>query len=152
MKTAKAKIGTAAGAMLAALTLAAGAAQAGDVVVELRGVQARGGQVLATLQTRDVFMGVGGLAQKQTAKEGSLFFTFKDVPPGDYAFSAMHDEDGDGKLKMAPSGMPAEGVGMVGGEQLRGPPTFDVVKFSVPAGEVRHAASLMYFDGKIPTN
>ncbi len=136
---------------LAALVMT-GAAQAGDVTVEVRGVQARPGQVLATLQTRDSFMRPGGLAQTLAAKEGAVVFTFKDVPPGDYAFSAMHDEDADGQLKMAASGMPAEGVGMVGGEQLRGPPTFVVVKFTVPAEGASKTAAMVYFDGKIPTN
>ena len=134
----------------AAVLLAAGAAQAGDVVVQLSGVQARGGQLLSTLQTRDQFMkNMGAYNLKQDAAAGSVTLTFKDVAPGEYAFSALHDEDGDRKMK-ANGQMPVEGWAMSKGETLMGPPAFDLVKITVPAEGLKLSTRMFYFDGQVP--
>lgn len=141
------------GWIAATAVLAATAAQAGDVVVTVSGVQARGGTVLAGLQTREQFMKTDGVngARAESPRAGVLTLTIKNVAPGDYALGVLHDEDGNGVLKLAANGMPAEGVAMVGGEALRGPPTFDQVKFTVPANGAAVKAAMIYFDGKIPT-
>jgi uncharacterized protein (DUF2141 family) len=121
-------------AAAAAVTVAAGSASAGDVTVTLTGVQARGGELLVGLQTSAQFMkheGVYGERIEHPAA-GTRTFTLHDVAPGDYSLTALHDEDGDKDMKMV-NGRPAEGWGMVHGETLRAIPTFDQVKFTVPA-------------------
>ena len=141
-------------AVAAALTaLAAGSAQAGDVVVNVSGVQARGGTVLASLQTREQFMQPAGAygVKAENPRTGMLSLRFKDVAPGEYALGVLHDQDGDKRLKTAANGMPVEGVAMVNGQALRGPPTFDRVKFTVPAEGATVTAPMIYFDGKIPS-
>ena len=46
------------------------------------------------------------------AKEGHLTLSLPDIPPGEYAFSAMHDENADHKLTTKALGIPKEGVGL----------------------------------------
>lgn len=48
------------------------------------------------------------------AVRGSVKLAFKDVKPGRYAVSILHDEDGDGKAATNFIGIPKEGVGVSG--------------------------------------
>lgn len=135
-------------AAVAALScIAAAPAFAGDVTVTLTGVQARGGQLLAALQTHDQFLqpagAYGDIVRDPAA--GTVTVTFRGVAPGDYSLSVLHDADSDGQMKME-GGMPAEGWAMVNGAALRGMPTWDQVKFTVPAsGESRLTVPMQYF-------
>lgn len=133
-------------AAAAAAILAAGSAFAGDVTVTLTGVQARGGELLVGLQTQAQFMkheGVYGERIENPAA-GTRTFTLHDVAPGDYSITALHDADGNKDMTMA-NGRPAEGWGMLHGETLRAVPTFDQVKFTVPAsGDVNLTVAMDY--------
>ncbi|HRH19411.1 MAG TPA: DUF2141 domain-containing protein [Brevundimonas sp.] len=139
---------------LGALSMAlvgAGAAQAGDVTVTLTGVQARGGQLLVSLQTREQFMqptGLGEIVQNPTA--GTTTVTFRDVPAGDYAVSVLHDQNGDGQMQVSEIGIPTEGWAMSHGAELRGPPTFAQVKVAIPAAGAALTEPMFYWDGRIP--
>ena len=141
------RFGMAAGLLVA---LAAGAAQAGDVVVELKDVQARKGVILATLQAEGEFMKPTGRGQILEPKAGVLTVTFKDVPAGEYVFSAIHDEDGDGRMKASPMGIPAEGWAMSKGDTLRGPPVFAQLKVAIPAQGAKLNERMFYWDGVPP--
>ena len=117
---------------VAALSLA-GAARAGDVTVEFEGVRAEGGQFLAALSTRGEFLGRAKFSQRvESPRAGVLRVTFRDVPAGEYAVTAIHDADNDGRLKMD-GYMPGEGWAF-SGPPLMGPPEFDAQKVSVPEG------------------
>ena len=108
-------------ALAAAMLGWAGAAQAGDVTVTLTGVQARGGQVLVTLQARDQFMQAGGFSQRiEAPAAGPLVLTFEDVPAGDYALSAFHDENADYQMQSSAIGIPLEGWAMSNGDAQSG--------------------------------
>ncbi len=48
------------------------------------------------------------------AVKGTVRLSFKDVKPGRYAVSILHDEDGDGKAATNFIGIPTEGVGVSG--------------------------------------
>lgn len=139
---------------LGALSMAlvgAGAAQAGDVTVTLTGVQARGGQLLVSLQTREQFMqptGLGEIVQNPTA--GTTTVTFRDVPAGDYTVSVLHDQNGDGQMQVSEIGIPTEGWAMSHGAELRGPPTFAQVKVAIPAAGAALTEPMFYWDGRIP--
>ena len=74
--------------------------------------------------------------------------TFTDVEPGEYAFMAYHDENADGRMQMSPTGMPAEGWALSNSEQLMGPPTFDALKFTVPAEGATVRTPLIYGSGQ----
>ncbi|WP_292084950.1 MULTISPECIES: DUF2141 domain-containing protein [unclassified Brevundimonas] len=138
-------------AALSSLVLAgAGSALAGDVVITVTGVQARGGDLLVGLQTSAQFLkheGDHGEIIKSPVA-GTRVVTLKDVPPGDYSVSVLHDMNGDQQMAMA-NGMPAEGWAMFRGETLRAAPTFDRVKFTVPAsGDARVSVAMQYPAGR----
>jgi len=135
-------------AAAAALLLGAGAAQAGDLTVHLTGTHAGGGKVFTTLYSRDTFFKPGALHAVVDPASGEVTVVFHDVPPGDYAFMAFHDENGDGQMGRSPVGMPTEGWGMTNAEQLMGPPTFDLLKFSVAAGGSTISVPLHYSSGQ----
>lgn len=132
--------------------LFAGAAAAGDLVVELQGVQARGGTILASLQTRGQFMKAEGAygARAESPQPGVLRLTIPNVAPGEYVLSVLHDVDGDKTMDLSPQFIPLEGWAMVKGETLRGPPSFDQVKVTVPASGASLRATVIYMDGKLP--
>lgn len=131
-------------AAVAALSLA-GPALAEDVTVTLTGVEARGGVLLSALQTRGQFMQAEAAHgdRIESPAAGVLRVTFRDVAPGDYALMVLHDEDGDGRMTMD-GYMPGEGWAMINGDALRGPPTFDLVKFTVPAEGVDLTVPMSY--------
>jgi len=138
---------------LVAALLAAGAASAGEVVVELSGVQARGGTLYAALQSRDEFMkyeATTHTAKAEAPRAGVLRLTIPNVAPGDYALAVLHDANGDGQINMAENFMPLEGWAMSRGENLQTQPTFDDVKVAVPAAGATVRASMIYYDGKVP--
>lgn len=134
-------------AAIAALScLAAAPAFAGDVTVTLNGVQARGGRLLAALQTQGQFLQPAGAYGEmvQDPVAGTVTLTFRDVRPGDYSLSVLHDADNDGQMKMDGS-RPGEGWAMVHGDALRAAPTWDQVKFTVPAtGDVSLNEAMHY--------
>jgi uncharacterized protein (DUF2141 family) len=59
-------------------------------------------------------------------------FTFKDVPPGNYAIVIVHDENRNGKLDTNLLGIPKEGYGFSRNAKGRlGPPSYDAARFTV---------------------
>jgi len=67
------------------------------------------------------------------AVKGSVTLSFKDVKPGRYAVSILHDEDGDGKAATNFIGIPKEGVG-VSGPLGNSKPVFAKCVIDVAAG------------------
>ena len=120
---------------LACLALSAAPALAQDVTVTLTGVEARGGQVLAVLNTQATFMrGADYTATASGNASGDVTVTFHNVAPGDYALMVMRDANDNGTFDMSPSGMPAEGFAFSNrGRPLMGMPTFNGLKFTVAA-------------------
>ena len=131
-------------AAVAALSLTA-PAMAEDVTVTLTGVEARGGVLLASLQTRGEFMQASAAYADRIERPaaGTLRLTFRNVAPGDYALAVLHDEDSNGQMKLN-GYMPAEGWAMLNGDALRGPPTFDLVKFTVSASGADISVPMTY--------
>jgi uncharacterized protein (DUF2141 family) len=124
---------------------AAGAAEAQEVRVTLTGVQARGGSILASLQSEAEFMqSRAAFGEMVAATEGSITIVFRNVPPGEYALSAMHDENGDNQMQRHPDGMPMEGWALSNSAMLMGPPTFAVNKFTVGAAPVQITEAIHY--------
>lgn len=134
-------------AALAALALTAGAASAAEVRVTLTGVKARPGAILATLQTEEQFMkgqGAYSTMMPAPAADGSVTIVFPDVAPGAYAFSAMHDENGDYQMQREETGRPKEGWAMHNGASLRAAPTFAGVKVEVDASGLTLSEPMIY--------
>lgn len=134
---------------LAALALAIlpAAAMAETVTVTLTGVEARGGQILATLQTEGDFMqprGTAHAAIQAPAQPGAVTIVFENVPAGAYAFSAFHDANGDYQMQREANGSPQEGWAMTNGTSLRATPTFAQVSFNVAAEAVSLSEPMIY--------
>jgi uncharacterized protein (DUF2141 family) len=121
------------------------AAQAGPVTVDLSGLRA-GGTLYVQVQTREQFLGetrVGGRIVP-APQAGSLSVEIGDVAPGDYAITIWHDANGNNQFDMGARGRPADGWAMVNGDRLRGQPTFDVVKLTIPADALRLPVAVSY--------
>ena len=64
--------------------------------------------------------------------DGGAMTTFADVPFGEYAVSAYHDENSNGKLDTRFPGIPTEGVAVSNDTHKKfGPPPFDSSRFSI---------------------
>ncbi|MCA9713882.1 MAG: DUF2141 domain-containing protein [Myxococcales bacterium] len=70
---------------------------------------------------------------------------FSGLPPGDYALSVAHDENGNNKLDTNFLGIPKEGVGVSNNTRRMGPPRYREAKFTVAAGaQVTQTIELFY--------
>ena len=131
--------------LAAAISAAAGAALAADVNITVTGVEARGGQMLVSLQSRAQFMKPTGAAGNfAQAAAGTMVLAVKDVPPGDYAVTVLHDEDSNWSMARKPDGRPAEGYAMSGKPPAGRAPTFDEVKIAIPASGASLALAIAY--------
>ena len=132
-------------ALAALVSSVAGSALAADVNVAVTGVEARGGQMLVSLQSREQFMKpMGAAGTFAPAAAGTMALVIKDVPPGDYAVMIMHDEDSSWSMAMKPDGRPAEGSVMSGKPPAGRAPTFDEVKIGVPASGASLSLAIAY--------
>jgi uncharacterized protein (DUF2141 family) len=132
--------------LLAAMALLPTPAFAGDLVIDLTGIQAGKGDLYVGLQTKDQFLkdaGVNGAIIKVPAS-GNQQVVLKNVAPGDYSVSVWHDSDGDSKFSMAANGMPADGWSMHNAQALRGAPQWDQVKFSMTPAGVKLQLAMIY--------
>lgn len=121
-------------------------AQAASVEVQLRGVENRGGQMLVSLQKESEFLqprGTYGAVQPLTGA-GPLTVTIRDVAPGEYSLSVLHDQNKDFQMQYGPDGRPAEGWAMHNGAALRAAPQWASVKFTVGEGVTRLEETVIY--------
>jgi uncharacterized protein (DUF2141 family) len=95
-----------------------GTASAADVTIVVKGVRSDQGQVAALAFTKEQgFPDQFAKAMRQAtvpARKGDVTITLKDLPPGKYALTVMHDQNADGKLQRNIFGIPQEGVGVTG--------------------------------------
>jgi uncharacterized protein (DUF2141 family) len=121
---------------VAVLTLACGLASAADLTIEVQGARSAQGSVAGAL-----YAGAPGWLKPQQAVQGQFVpatgkttLLFRGLPPGRYAVSVYHDENGNGKLDTNPVGMPLEPTGFSRDAQGRmGPPAFDDAALDVQA-------------------
>ena len=115
-------------------------APAADLAVTIENIQDGSGQVLvgvfnsAAAFPKQVYQGQS-VPAAQRAADGTVTLRFAGLPAGTYAVSAIHDRDVNGKLTTNLLGMPTEPYGFTGrGSGSFGPPAFEDVSFSLPAG------------------
>ncbi|WP_217474161.1 DUF2141 domain-containing protein [Stutzerimonas stutzeri] len=65
------------------------------------------------------------------AAAGTLTLRFDDVPAGQYAIMAYHDENGNGELDRRFGMFPTEGYGLSNNPKVMGPPAFEDSEFTV---------------------
>ena len=76
---------------------------------------------------------------------GPIEVVFDDLPPGDYAVAAYHDENASGEFDTNFLGLPEEGYGFSNGTQAGlGPPDFEEAAVKVGQGTTRTAMPLNY--------
>lgn len=120
----------------AVLTVACCLASAADLTVEVLGARSAQGSVAGALFTS----GPGWLKPGQAVQGQFLpasdkaVLLFRGLPPGRYAVSAYHDENGNAKLDANVIGLPTEPYGFSRGAQGRmGPPAFDEAALDLQA-------------------
>ncbi|MBL8517172.1 MAG: DUF2141 domain-containing protein [Betaproteobacteria bacterium] len=123
-------------ALMTTALASAGTAFANDLTIEVQGVvEAKGSVYVALYDKSDTWMKKAVKAQGVVAVAGKTIVVFKDLPEGEYAFSAFHDVDGDKKMAKNVMGMPTEPWGFSKDAMgMFGPPSFDEAKVKVPAG------------------
>jgi uncharacterized protein (DUF2141 family) len=122
------------------------AASAGPVRIDLSGLRA-GGTLYVQLQTRGQFLGAQRAAGRvvQAPQAGTLSVDLGEVAAGDYAVTVWHDDNANRQFDVDPqTGRPMDGIAGPNIETLRGPPTFDSVRFAVPAAGLALPLALHY--------
>ena len=125
-------------------------ALAGDVVVELVGLRSTEGRVGALLWTQPVGFPSdrerADAAANATPESSEVTLVFRDVAPGRYAISAIHDENDNGTLDRNFMGIPSEGATISNdGMSYFGPRDFEETVVEVPADGLRVRLEFRYW-------
>lgn len=122
-------------------------AVANTIDVTVDGVRSARGQILIALHnTPSSFPSrwSGAVATLRVpAGPRPVVATFRNVPPGDYALVAVHDEDGDGQMTKSLIGFPQEGFGTSNNPGFLGPPRFRAARFTLDS-PARIAIRMVY--------
>lgn len=121
---------------LAVSMLIANAAGAADLRVDVRGMASANGQcMIALFDKAQDFPRKPLQGKMEAASLSGATFVFSGLAEGDYAVSAFHDENGNGKLDANLVGLPIERYGFSrDAAGIMGPPSFDDAKLSLGAG------------------
>lgn len=125
--------------LLAASLLSALPVAAATLEIELSGLNTTDGRVMAALyQQAEHWMKkplTGAIAMP--LPDGRALLRFENLPDGDYAFSVMHDVNGNGKLDTNAMGIPTEPFVFSNGAMGPfGPPKFEAARFSLKGDTV----------------
>jgi uncharacterized protein (DUF2141 family) len=147
------------GVLAVSQTVLPASAEQSSVTVNLSGVRSQKGNVVVCLwgkENKDFPICSTSAAYKSTtikANGSNLVATFQNVPSGEYAISAFHDENGNGKLDTNWMGMPKEGLAAPNAPAMdkeknqnqgrRERPSFDKLKFKLDSSTTV-SASFMY--------
>jgi uncharacterized protein (DUF2141 family) len=111
------------------------AAGAVDLTVTVNGIRNASGSVSAGIFNSESSFGKASetfASFRLKATQGSVGFTIHDLPPGQYAVTAYHDENGNGRLDFDPIGVPTEGYGVSNdAREPLAPPRFAKAAFQV---------------------
>ena len=112
-------------------------AQGATLVVNMTGFRNSNGQAaVAVFNAQEGFPSDAAKAvRKQLVRieNGRAIATFNDVPPGSYAVSVLHDENGNGVMDKSLLGKPKEGYGVSNNAKARGfsAPSYESATFSL---------------------
>ena len=111
------------------------AADAADLTVTVSGVRNASGSVSAGIFNSEATFAKPSQALasfRMKATQGSVGFTVHGLPPGQYAVTAYHDENGNGALDFDPTGIPTEGYGVSNdARETFAPPRFAKAMFEL---------------------
>jgi uncharacterized protein (DUF2141 family) len=125
-------------------------ATGGQVLVKVTGFRSERGKVFVALwRGKKDFPGTppaGSPTASVNIVKGVAEAKFVAVPPGVFAVTVFHDEDGDGELKTNFIGIPKEGIGFSRDARGRfGPPSWDAAKLNLEPGEVETVKITMLY-------
>ncbi len=130
--------------VIATICLASPAAP-GDVQLRILGLRNTGGDVRAAVCNEGEFL-ASRCALRGTAAASAGAIVIKDVPPGQYAVQAFHDENGNGLLDRTSLGRPAEGMAFSRDAPMRfGPPKYRDAVVQVPPEGGILSITMRYF-------
>ena len=119
--------------MFICLALAAGSAfaQNNSITVVIKNVKdAPGNVAVALFNNEKDFMKNRFDSKIIKAQGGEVQVVFENVPPGSYAISVLHDENGNNEMDSNIIGMPKEGFGFSNNAMgTFGPPSFEKASF-----------------------
>ncbi len=135
-------------AIAALFMLAAGVpASAADVTVVVTNVRNVKGVVHVDLCRQAEFLKDCALHTEAKSVVGATTLHFTNVPPGEYAVQATHDENNNKKVDTGLFGIPKEGVGFSNDAPIGfGPPKWKAAVFQL-AGDKSVTLKLRYFTG-----
>jgi uncharacterized protein (DUF2141 family) len=108
----------------------------GDLLVAVSGLRSNNGSVVVNLYIQDPMTGAPLMQQAGEIRDGQAEVVFKDIPFGDYAALAFHDENGNQEVDMN-NNIPTEGLGYSNMFDMpQGPPEFDKCRFSFNGGSL----------------
>jgi uncharacterized protein (DUF2141 family) len=111
------------------------AAGAADLTVTVSGIRNASGSVSAGIYNSETSFAKASEALvlvRVKATQGTIRFTAHDLPPGRYAVTAYHDENGNGRLDFDPTGAPSEGYGVSNNARnTQAPPEFAQAAFEL---------------------
>lgn len=121
------------GALVLAATGMSAAVYAGDLTVQVSEVaNAKGDILVAVFDQKGQWLRQAKLSQKAAAQKGSVSVVFANLPEGEYAVSAIHDVNANGRLDSNAIGIPNEPYGFSNDAAGSfGPPSFDDAKISI---------------------
>lgn len=109
------------------------AQEAHTITVEFIGMESDKGNLYVALYNKEkdfLKKSIKGEIVKITDKKATA--VFKNIPEGEYAISAFHDENDNKKMDTKIFGIPKEPIGMSNNAKgLMGPPKYKDAKFSV---------------------
>ena len=127
--------------------MAASPAAAAELRVTLDGLRNANGRVHVCLTTRpdhvpDCAGDPAAVRRTLAARQAGRFAL--EVPPGVYALSIVHDENGNGRLDTRLM-IPREGFGFSRNPRIRfGPPTFSETRFAISGERVAQTVTIRY--------
>ncbi|SFP35493.1 DUF2141 domain-containing protein [Tranquillimonas alkanivorans] len=132
-------------AVLAAIAAMPLPALSADLRVDVTGLRNSAGEILVAVCPEALFLDPAcPYRERVPAADSGL--TFSDIPPGDYAVQAFHDEYANGELDRRAFFRPLEGLGFSRDARMRfGPPDFRdaAVRIREPGGRV--AVRMRYY-------
>ncbi len=127
------KFASVTGLALLGLSLLSSAAQAGDLQVEVQGLnEIKGDVMVAVFNQKGQWLKQALHSKKVGASQLSLTVQFENLPDGDYAVSVFHDLNSNGRLDSNVIGIPTEPYGFSNDAAGNfGPPSFDAAKVTL---------------------
>lgn len=124
-------------------------AQTGKIVVEVSNLRNASGKVLAALYKsekgfmKDEKLAVATAQVTLSGKQAQIVF---EVPYGEYAFSLLHDENGNGKMDTNVLGIPKEGYAASNNaKNSLGAPKYPDARFKLDKPEIRQPVEIIYW-------